>query len=69
MLKLSHGLWPILAGVSVAASAETFELRDNAAIRGRLLAEKEGHLVVDVGYTVLLLPREAVLERIADEAP
>lgn len=66
MLKLSQCLWPILAGVAVTASAETFELRDNATIRGRLLAEKEGHLVVDVGYTVLLIPREAVLRRVAD---
>ncbi len=66
MLRLSLKLVSMLLVVTAMASTETFELRDNAAVRGHLLAEKESHLVVDVGYTVLLLPREAVIDRVPD---
>jgi serine protease Do len=43
-------------------AAEVFQLRDGASIRGQLLTEKPRQYVVDVGYTVLLIPRDAVLE-------
>lgn len=36
-------------------------LKDNAALTGRILLEKEDQVVVDVGYTVLNVPRSAVL--------
>jgi len=42
------------------AAADTLELKDDAAITGRILAEKNEHVVIDVGYTVLMVPRDAI---------
>jgi serine protease Do len=39
--------------------ADTIQLKD-AAVTGKILAEKPEALVVDLGYTVLLIPRTAV---------
>jgi len=41
------------------AGADTIQLKD-AAVTGKILAEKADSLVVDVGYTVLQIPRNAV---------
>ena len=41
------------------ACADTIQLKD-AAVTGKILAEKADSLVVDVGYTVLQIPRNAV---------
>jgi serine protease Do len=42
------------------ALADTVQLRDASAITGKILAEKPDALVVDVGYTVLLIPRAVI---------
>jgi serine protease Do len=42
------------------AFADTIQLRDQAAVTGKILAEKSDALVVDVGYTVLVIPRNAI---------
>ncbi|MGC8991697.1 MAG: hypothetical protein ACP5MD_16405, partial [Verrucomicrobiia bacterium] len=44
------------------AEADTLHLKDNAAISGRIIAEKEDLFVVDVGYTVLVVPKKEVLK-------
>jgi serine protease Do len=41
-------------------SADTIQLKDTAAISGKILAEKSDSLVVDVGYTALVIPRSAI---------
>ncbi len=41
-------------------SADTIQLKDAAAVTGKILAEKADALVVDLGYTVLVIPRAAV---------
>lgn len=43
------------------AQADTLELKHSASISGRILAEKEDQLIVDVGYTVLIVPRGDVI--------
>jgi serine protease Do len=48
------------------AFADTIQLKDKAAVTGKVLAEKSDALVVDIGYTVLVIPRKDVLSRIAD---
>ena len=62
-----HFVLPLLvccaAGV---ASADTIQLKDKAAVTGKVLAEKSDALVVDVGYTVLVIPRSSITSRIAD---
>ncbi len=40
--------------------ADTIQLKDAAAVTGKILAEKPDSLVVDVGYTVLVIPRSAI---------
>ena len=42
------------------ASADTLQLKDAAAVTGKILAEKTDALVVDVGYTVLVIPRSSI---------
>lgn len=40
--------------------ADVVELKDAAAISGKILAEKREAVIVDVGYTALVIPRSAV---------
>jgi len=42
------------------ASADTIQLKDKAAVTGTVLAEKPDAVVVDVGYTVLVVPRSSI---------
>ena len=43
-------------------SGATVELKGGASVRGAILAEKPESLVLDLGYTVLLVPRDQVLQ-------
>jgi serine protease Do len=52
-----------------SALADTLQLKDKAAITGKVLAEKSDQIVVDVGYTVLVIPRNQVVKILKDEAP
>lgn len=61
-IRLIIGLWT----AAVVASAEVIQLKDQASVTGRILAEKRDHVVVDIGYTVLIVPR-AHIARIASE--
>ena len=40
--------------------ADTIQLKEKAAITGKILSEKRDQVVVDVGYTVLLIPRNQI---------
>jgi serine protease Do len=56
-----HLVFAALLGCSAhGALADTVQLRDASAITGKILAEKPDTLVVDVGYTVLLIPRAVI---------
>lgn len=52
---------------ALPASADTILLKDKAAITGRILTEKKDQVVVDVGYTVLLVPRSQIARIDRDE--
>jgi serine protease Do len=43
-----------------AAQADIVQLKDNAAVSGKILAEKRDQVVIDVGYTVLIIPRNDI---------
>ncbi len=45
---------------SALVLADTIELKDDASITGRIVAEKSEHVAVDVGYTILMVPRSAI---------
>ena len=57
--------------ISASLSADTLHLKDQAAITGRILAEKKDSYAVDVGYTVLVVPKSAIakIEKPATAAP
>jgi serine protease Do len=44
-------------------------LKDKAAIVGTVLAEKSDQVVVDVGYTVLVIPRNKVVKIVKGDTP
>lgn len=44
----------------MAAAAATVQLKDKSAITGKILSEKRDSVAVDVGYTVLVIPRSAI---------
>jgi serine protease Do len=51
-----------------AARAETLHLKGGSAVTGKILAEKRDQVVVDVGFTVLLVPRDQIA-KITDTEP
>lgn len=54
----------VVGGLSNSGWAlETLALKDGAAVTGRILADKAEHYVVDLGYTVILVPKTEVLDR------
>ena len=53
------------AGVRDGWGLDTIELKDQAAITGRILSEKPDQYVVDIGYTVLLVPKSEVVRVLA----
>ena len=55
----------LLAGSQIA-SADTVQLKDKSSVSGRVLAEKRDILAVDIGYTVLTIPRNQVVKVIKE---
>jgi serine protease Do len=49
--------------------ADTLQLKDKASISGKVLAEKSDHIAVDIGYTVLVVPRSQVVTITRDDTP
>ena len=43
-----------------ATVADVVQLKDNASITGKVLAEKRDSVAIDVGFTVLVVPRSAI---------
>ncbi len=43
-----------------AARADTIQLKEKYSVTGKLLAETRGQIVVDLGYTVLVIPRNQI---------
>ena len=49
------------------ALADTLQLKDKAAVTGKVLAVKSDHIAVDIGYTVLVIPRNQVVAIVKDD--
>ena len=47
-----------------AVQADVIQLKDNAAVTGKILTEKHDQVAIDIGYTVLVIPRSDI-ERIS----
>lgn len=52
-----------------ALGGDVIHLKDQASVAGRILAEKKDQIAVDVGYTVLVIPRDQIVSLAKDEAP
>ena len=63
-------LLPVLVAWGLSpALADTIQLKDRASIAGKILAEKPDQVAVDVGYTVLVIPRSQVVKILRAESP
>jgi len=52
-----------------AALADTIQLKDKAAVVGKILSEKRDQVVVDVGFTVLVVPRNQIVKISKSDVP
>src|ERR1039458_6645770 len=68
MLRLCLFLSVLIACGLPSALADTIQLKDKAAITGKVLTEKPDQIVVDVGYTVLVIPRNQVVKILKSDA-
>jgi serine protease Do len=64
MLKQCVGSFLLLC--CAAAPAATVELKGKASVTGTILAEKRDQIIIDIGYTVLVIPRNQVLKLLHD---
>ena len=60
LLKKQFALLVLALGAAHFARADTIQLKGNDAVTGTILAEKSDAVVVDVGYTVLVVPRSVI---------
>lgn len=58
-------VWIVMGSVALA---DVVELKDAASVSGKILSEKNDSIVVDVGYTVLVIPRAAVAKIIPGDS-
>jgi serine protease Do len=69
MLRPRLLLSAVLACGLASAWADTIQLKDKAAIVGNVLAEKPDQIAVDVGYTVLVIPRSQIVKVVKGDTP
>src|SRR4051812_17875460 len=60
MLRKTVFALALASCVTPFVRADTVQLKDKAAVTGKILAEKRDQVVIDVGYTVLVVPRNQV---------
>lgn len=49
-------------------SAATVQLKNKAAVTGKILAEKRDQIVIDIGYTTLVIPRSQVTKVLENDS-
>src|ERR1017187_1705210 len=69
MLRPRLFLSALLACGLASVWADTIQLKDRAAIVGNVLAEKSDQVAVDVGYTVLVIPRSQIVKIVKGDIP
>ncbi len=48
--------------LSLDASGDTIQLKEKGSVTGTIVSEKKDQIAIDVGYTVLVIPRSEILE-------
>jgi serine protease Do len=67
MLRKFCFVW-VAVCCGAAACAETVQLKDKAAVTGRILAEKRDQVIMDLGFTVLVIPRDQIVKVLKTDA-
>lgn len=57
-----------LLAAALNSPAATVELKGHAAVTGTILAEKHDQIIVDIGYTVLVIPKNQIVKLLDDNA-
>jgi serine protease Do len=66
MLKLLLCVSLLLGGATLRAT--TVELKGKAAVTGKILEEKKDLIIIDIGYTVLAIPKSQVVKMLDENA-
>ena len=69
MSKQAFILLALICSSAPVARADTIQLKDKGTVAGKILAEKREQIVVDIGYTVLTIPRDQILQISRNDAP
>jgi len=69
MLKNCFLVAAFCAAPVFSASADTIQLKDKASVSGKVLAEKHDQVAIDIGYTVLVIPRSQILRILKTDVP
>jgi serine protease Do len=59
----------VLGLVAFSAPAETIQLKEKAIVVGKIISEKHDQVVVDIGYTVLMIPRNQIVKITRTDQP
>ncbi len=62
MLNQTMWVLALVVGCVSVSAADVLRLKENAAIAGKILACKPDQVVIDIGYTVLVVPRSEILD-------
>src|SRR2546428_655241 len=68
MLIRSAALALLILLSTPATFADVVQLKDKAAVAGKILAEKRDQVIVDLGYTVLAVPRNQIIRIVKGES-
>ncbi len=69
MIRAAIALAGVLLGMLPAALAlSVVQLKSGASVRGEILSEKPDRVVVDLGFTLLAIPRDEIARLQADES-
>src|SRR5690349_21464731 len=60
MFKRCFLMSALLVAGLFTAQGDTVQIKDKSAVTGKILAEKSDSIVVDIGYTVLVIPRNQI---------
>src|SRR5439155_25661143 len=69
VMQIRCVLLAVMMGGLLTGSAEVIQLRDKAAIVGKILAEKKDQVVVDLGYTVVVVPKNQIVRVSKETVP
>jgi serine protease Do len=67
MLILSLFCLILFSGLQIAGAA-TVQLKDKASVTGKILTQKRDQVVVDIGYTTLVIPRNQIVKILENDA-